>query len=701
MSPNYMDSDLAKAIDEIKAIGPDCCFEYGSEIYKSCIRHFLASSSEVAQLAVQPTTVGELSRVLKIIAKHRVPFAVRGGGHGMAPGYSSTTGILISMSRFNKVTYDERTQLATIGAGCLWDQVYSELGPTNRNVVGGAASDGVGVGGWMLGGGYSLKSNKYGLGIDNVVEIQVVTPDGRVRNADRKTYPSLFNALRGGGNNFGIVTKFVVKTFAQNQTYGSFFTIPGTRESEFKEALVKFVEEEDRQEACVVAAFRHFLVLGQSDPKYEISVFCVFDKEKPKKNVPFREFKALQATGEVWKNDPAGWQLGQTRVPVLESSATGLRTKKTVPSSRFNSPPGSRPGSRNRMRSDQFNNRRPVSRASGRRRANFDEDDEDDGYGSGDSVRSAFEGYFEEISHNRLYSVSSRPPRYTRHAEDSDDDEEEDRLSDDDDRDQEDDDDDEELEDGLSDLENDNSDFDEEEDDDDEGVDDFGSDEAYGSDDSEGNDRGARYYTARSRTDAVKARKSPTRRIMVTKPIDKMGEINERGRFGCLMISKYTKPLLDKMAEEAAKAARYLKSKNGVAIVIDAWPVHESIFDNSPPDAAFPHRRGQPYGPMLAYFRWQNAEDDDFWLTKLKGTLNRIRVVARREKLTPRKPALYNNLSIESVPTHKIYRENMGWLKKVKQEYDPKDVMGLCGGHKIPLPDNSDDEDEDEDGDSD
>ena len=84
--------------------------------------------------------------------------------------------------------------------------------------------------------------------------------------------------------------------------------------------------------------------------------------------------------------------------------------------------------------------------------------------------------------------------------------------------------------------------------------------------------------------------------------------------------------------------------------------------------------------------RWENEADDAFWITKLKGTLNRIRVVARRLGLTPRKPALYNNLSLETVPVHKIYRKNMDWLRQVKKEYDPTDVMGQTGGHKIPLP---------------
>jgi FAD/FMN-containing dehydrogenase len=121
---------------------------------------------------------------------------VKGGGHGMAPTVSSTTGIQISMARFSKVQYNPKTRVVEIGAGCLWDQVYSKLTASGRNVIGGASSDGVGVAGWLLGGGYSLKSNRYGLGIDHIVEYEIVTPDGRVRKVNAGKEGKLFQALR-------------------------------------------------------------------------------------------------------------------------------------------------------------------------------------------------------------------------------------------------------------------------------------------------------------------------------------------------------------------------------------------------------------------------------------------------------------------------------------------------------------------------
>ena len=109
---------------------------------------------------------------MKKIRATRVPFAVKGGGHTMNPGFSSTTGIHISMRRFCKTVYHSSNQTVDVGAGQTWDDVYRALEPSDVSVLGGRVA-GVGVGGFALGGGYGWKSNQYGLAIDNIFEYQV------------------------------------------------------------------------------------------------------------------------------------------------------------------------------------------------------------------------------------------------------------------------------------------------------------------------------------------------------------------------------------------------------------------------------------------------------------------------------------------------------------------------------------------------
>ena len=76
------------------------------------------------------------------------------------------------MSRFRKVVYNRNKQTVDLGAGLIWDDAYDALEPYNVSVVGGRIS-GVGVAGLLLGGGYSWKSNQYGLSIDTIIEYQV------------------------------------------------------------------------------------------------------------------------------------------------------------------------------------------------------------------------------------------------------------------------------------------------------------------------------------------------------------------------------------------------------------------------------------------------------------------------------------------------------------------------------------------------
>lgn len=89
---------------------------------------------------------------LGIVGSTNTPFAVKGGGHASNPGFSSTTGVHISMYRFSTRNYNAASQTVEIGSGLIWDDVYAYLEPYNVNVVGGRVT-GVGVAGFILGGG--------------------------------------------------------------------------------------------------------------------------------------------------------------------------------------------------------------------------------------------------------------------------------------------------------------------------------------------------------------------------------------------------------------------------------------------------------------------------------------------------------------------------------------------------------------------
>ena len=103
------------------------------------------------------------------------------------------------MSRFTKISHAEPTRpgepgMLTVGAGCLFDEIYKVIRAKKYNIVGGGGS--VGLGGWIMGGGYSLKTNQYGLGIDNLVQAQIVLPDGKLVKAAENENSDLFWAIK-------------------------------------------------------------------------------------------------------------------------------------------------------------------------------------------------------------------------------------------------------------------------------------------------------------------------------------------------------------------------------------------------------------------------------------------------------------------------------------------------------------------------
>ena len=156
-----------------------------------------------------PRTVQDVQRCLQCSLEHAVPCVVKCGGHSLT-GYSTIEdGFVINLSKMNSVSVGSGT--VVVQAGALWKDVYGRMG--NQLVTGGLCPS-VGVGGLTLGGGYSGLSRKYGLVIDNVISMTMVTASGdSVVVANDSTNADLFWALRGGGGgNFGVVTEFTFKT---------------------------------------------------------------------------------------------------------------------------------------------------------------------------------------------------------------------------------------------------------------------------------------------------------------------------------------------------------------------------------------------------------------------------------------------------------------------------------------------------------
>ncbi|KAH9054241.1 FAD-binding domain-containing protein, partial [Lactarius vividus] len=187
--------------------------------YASDIEHALVSSSEASTCSVEPGSTQDVGLILQILGESRTPFGVKSGSHNGNRGFSSTRGVQISLARFNTFKVNTEAQTVELGPSLAWDDVYRRLAPYEVNVIGGRIP-GIGVGGLTLGGGYSFQTSQYGLAIDNVVAFELVLPNGTVTTVTEANH-DLWFALRGGGNNFGIVTKFTFKSFPQGNVWVS------------------------------------------------------------------------------------------------------------------------------------------------------------------------------------------------------------------------------------------------------------------------------------------------------------------------------------------------------------------------------------------------------------------------------------------------------------------------------------------------
>lgn len=183
--------------------------------------YWSAQQREISPYCVfKPSTAHDVSTAILISRLAQCPFAARSGGHSAVPGGSNIEGgITISFESLRKITLAADKKTASFQPGHTWVDIYTALEKNNTAVIGGRVSN-VGVGGLTLGGGISYLSSEYGLACDNVLSYEVVTASGIIINVSQTSYPDLYWALRGGGNNFGIVTQFNVQAFPQGQMWG-------------------------------------------------------------------------------------------------------------------------------------------------------------------------------------------------------------------------------------------------------------------------------------------------------------------------------------------------------------------------------------------------------------------------------------------------------------------------------------------------
>jgi FAD/FMN-containing dehydrogenase len=159
-------------------------------------------------LIVQPTGAADVQNAVDFAREHSLLLAVKCGGHSAAGKSSCDKGLQIDLSRLRGARVDRAAKTARISGGSLLGELDHEAMAHGLVTTAGSVSH-TGVGGLTLGGGFGRLGRRFGLTIDNVLEMDIVTPDGKLRRVGPHNEPDLYWALRGGGGNFGVVTSFL------------------------------------------------------------------------------------------------------------------------------------------------------------------------------------------------------------------------------------------------------------------------------------------------------------------------------------------------------------------------------------------------------------------------------------------------------------------------------------------------------------
>ena len=182
----------------------------------------------------------DIARVIAHARETGTELAVRSGGHSPAGHGVSDGGIVIDLSALRSFELDAAGHTAWAGAG-LTAGAFTVAAGEHGLATGFGDTGSVGISGITLAGGIGFLVRKHGLTVDNLLAAEIVTADGRLRRVDAETKPELFWALRGGGGNFGVVTRLKYRLHPVDTVVGGLLVLPAT-----PEVIAGFVAEAER-----------------------------------------------------------------------------------------------------------------------------------------------------------------------------------------------------------------------------------------------------------------------------------------------------------------------------------------------------------------------------------------------------------------------------------------------------------------------
>ncbi len=209
----------------------------GDADYDDARSVFYGGADRRPAVIIRVADAAEVARVISFARESGLELAVRGGGHSNARHGVTEGGIVLDLSHMRalEIDVDRRTAWAEPG---LTAAEYTNAAAAHGLATGFGDTGSVGIGGLTLGGGVGYLVRKYGLTIDDLLAADIVTAGGQLLHVNEDSHPDLFWAIRGGGGNFGVVTRFQFRLHEVNSVYGGLLILPAT-----PDVIAGFIEQ--------------------------------------------------------------------------------------------------------------------------------------------------------------------------------------------------------------------------------------------------------------------------------------------------------------------------------------------------------------------------------------------------------------------------------------------------------------------------
>ncbi|KAJ2995083.1 hypothetical protein NUW58_g1375 [Xylaria curta] len=219
----------------------DDVFTADTTTYDRVNKDFWSATEQLEPSCVfLPDSAEKVAQAVALFVKNDCKFSIKGGGHSAIPGAANIQdGILMPMEKLKRIDISEDKNSVTVGTGSRFGEIYAALDPRNLTAMIGRYEK-VGLGA-AIGAGISYLVNKNGLAVDNVLNYQVVLANATIVNANATSHPDLFRAIKGGGNNFGVVTAMTLMTeHTEGAIYGGVLYYPESSLSQVSDVIYDY-----------------------------------------------------------------------------------------------------------------------------------------------------------------------------------------------------------------------------------------------------------------------------------------------------------------------------------------------------------------------------------------------------------------------------------------------------------------------------